>query len=68
MDIKQINWDKLKTLSDKERTKAIADYNEEKELLILEYMKLQDIIDEYNQHIYQITCKIEQINQILKII
>lgn len=66
MELKQINLDKLKQLSGNERAKTISEYEEEKTVLIQEYLRLQDIVDEYNEQIYRTTCKIEQINFVLQ--
>mgnify|MGYP006294559103 FL=1 len=60
------NISDLKRLHPKKLKEKLEEYKEEKEILIEQYLTLQDLIDSYNDEIYQITCEVEQINLILK--
>lgn len=46
---------------------SIDDLNKEKKRLIERYMKLQDVVDEYNEEIYKVCCQIEVLNQMIKV-
>lgn len=59
------SWDEVEKLSPEERNTLLEDYKAEKEILIREYMRLQDIVDEYNQYIYDITKEVEHINMLI---
>lgn len=63
---KPINVNDLKRLSDAERAEAIVECEEEKKLLIEEYMRIQDIVDQYNEYIYNLTCQVEQLNMTIR--
>jgi hypothetical protein len=66
MALPDIKIEKLKNLTEEEQFQTISEYEEKKIALIEQYMELQDIVDEYNEKIYKITCEIEQINFVLK--
>ncbi|OHB69897.1 MAG: hypothetical protein A2W23_05680 [Planctomycetes bacterium RBG_16_43_13] len=41
----------------------IKELEKEKEILIVRYLKLQDMVDGYNEEIYNICCEIEALNK-----
>lgn len=53
-------------LEDEAAEMSIDDLNKEKKRLIERYMKLQDVVDEYNEEIYKVCCQIEVLNQMIK--
>jgi len=65
MQLKSINIEELRKLSGAARLQCIEEYRDEKENLILEYLRLQDILEEYNEKSNQVCCEIERINIIL---
>ncbi len=65
MELKGVDIEKIKHLTGIERLNAIEEYKEERANLFNEYMKLQDILEEYNEKSYQVCCKIERLNIIL---
>jgi hypothetical protein len=66
MQLKQLDINNLAHLNAEEKSQKIAEYEEEKSKLIQEYIRLQDLVDKYNEGIYEITCQVEQINLILQ--
>lgn len=62
MDLKPINLQRIKNFPQVEKDQTIAEYEKEKRTLIEEYLRVQEIVDQYNEQIYHLTCKIEQIN------
>ena len=66
MELKSVNLQQLKQLRGIEKKQAIEEYQDEKANLIQEYMRLQDIIDEYNDRIASVCCEIEKINIVLQ--
>lgn len=42
---------------------AIKKLEDEKLVLIKKYMELQDVVDDYNEKIYDVCCKIEALNK-----
>jgi hypothetical protein len=65
MEIESIDLERIKRLPALDRGAAALEYEEEKKVLIEEYMRLQDIVDRYNEEIYEITCRIERLNLVL---
>lgn len=63
--MREVNIVELKKIQGKDRTLKVQSYKEEKANLIHEYLRLQDIVDEYNEKVNQVCCEIEQINIIL---
>jgi hypothetical protein len=45
---------------------SINDLQREKERLIIRYMQLQDVIDNYNNEIYKLCCQIEALNILIE--
>ena len=61
----EMNLIQIKSFQGKEKLSRIQEYQDHKETLIKEYMRLQDILDEYNEKINTVCCEIEKINIIL---
>ncbi len=68
MELQEININKLKVLKGDKRKKTRKEYEDEKEKMILKYMEIQDILEDYNQRSYELSCKIEQLNMVLKML
>ena len=66
MKLKQVNVRVLQDLPSDGKREKIVEYEQEKVSLIQEYMRLQDIVDQHNEMIYEVTCKIEQLNVLLR--
>ena len=60
-----MNLTEIKSCTGKERLCKIQEYQDYKETLIQEYLKIQDILDDYNEKVNTICCEIEKINIIL---
>lgn len=65
MSIEQIDLAKLKKLPKNKRQKKIEEIENQKTLLIEKYLKLQDMLDQYSQEIYDLSCEIEQMNIVI---
>ena len=67
MDFTQeIDLTQLKEMPKKKRLEKISEFEEQKAILIERYIELQDILDDYNEQIYTISCKIEQLNMVVR--
>lgn len=45
---------------------SIDDLKREKERLISRYLRLQDVIDQYNNEVYKLCCQIEALNILIQ--
>lgn len=61
----EMNLVQIKNFQGKEKLVKIQEYREQKESLIKEYLRIQDVLDEYNEKVNTICCEIEKINIIL---
>ena len=61
----EMNLIEIKNFQGKEKLSKIREYKDQKEVLIKEYLRIQDILDEYNDKVNTICCEIEKINIIL---
>lgn len=61
----EMNLIEIRAYKGKERLSKIKEYRVYKESLIQEYMKIQDILDDYNDKVNTICCEIEKVNIIL---
>ncbi|WP_372370188.1 hypothetical protein [Candidatus Uabimicrobium sp. HlEnr_7] len=67
MDFTQeIDLAKLKKMPKSKRMVKVDEFEEQKAVLIERYIELQDILDDYNEQIYTISCKIEQLNVVVR--
>ena len=58
----KIDIAQLKKMTKQKRLEKVTEFEEQKAVLIERYMELQDILDEYNEQIYTISCRIELLN------
>ncbi|NUM33045.1 MAG: hypothetical protein HUU50_00735 [Candidatus Brocadiae bacterium] len=61
----EMNLIEIRNFQGKEKFSKLQEYKDHKENLIKEYLRIQDILDEYNDKVNTICCEIEKINIIL---